>query len=31
MAMDAGQFDAFMKEELAINADLARAAGISAK
>jgi tripartite-type tricarboxylate transporter receptor subunit TctC len=31
MAMDAGQFDAFVKEELTINAELAKAAGISAK
>ncbi|HEX3948410.1 MAG TPA: tripartite tricarboxylate transporter substrate-binding protein [Steroidobacteraceae bacterium] len=31
MEMNAGQFDAFVKEELAINADLAKAAGISAK
>jgi tripartite-type tricarboxylate transporter receptor subunit TctC len=31
MAMDAGQFGAFVKEELTINAQLAKAAGISAK
>jgi tripartite-type tricarboxylate transporter receptor subunit TctC len=30
MAMGAGEFDKFVKEELAINADLAKAAGISA-
>ena len=30
MAMNAGEFDKFVNEELAINADLAKAAGISA-
>ena len=30
MAMNAGAFDKFVNEELAINADLAKAAGISA-
>jgi hypothetical protein len=31
MAMDAAAFDKFVKEELAINAELAKAAGISAR
>ena len=30
MAMNAGEFDKFVKEELTINAELAKAAGISA-
>ena len=31
MAMNAGAFDKFVKEELEINAELAKAAGISAR